>query len=105
MNTPVTIANPDHSPSIAGRPCERSPRLQVLATAPNAAPAYVYRDAVSLQLFVNRYIRTRRRPVNPQNRLAVQQAIETYDGRFPARCADLESYLDELLIGPSANTL
>lgn len=101
----MEVNSNDHRGASASADVAASPRLRVLSTAPNAAPVYVYREAVSLQLFVNRYIRTRRRPVNPENRLAVQQAIETYDGRFPARCVDLESFLDALLLGATANAV
>jgi hypothetical protein len=76
MQTPATVVYPDCAP----------------------LPDYVFREALSLRQFVNRYIRTRRRPVNAENRLAVQQAIQCYDGRFPARCRDLESFLDALLL-------
>jgi hypothetical protein len=61
-------------------------------------PDYMYRERMSLRQFVNRYIRTRRRPIDRENRLAVEQAIESYDGRFPARCRDLEAFLDSLLL-------
>lgn len=79
-------------------PLAQSSPLRVVPTSPAEGPAYVEREAVSLQHFVNRYIRTRGRPVNQENRLTVQQAIEMYEGRFPAACADLEAFLDSLLL-------
>lgn len=51
-------------------------------------------EAISLRHFVNRYIRTRSRPVNDKNRAAVQASIEQYHGRFPAKSTELERFLD-----------
>jgi len=61
------------------------------------SPGYVDRDGVSLLHFVNRYIRTRRRSVNSENRKIVREAIGSYRGSFPARCAELEAFLDSTL--------
>lgn len=47
-----------------------------------------------LKLFVNRYIRTRARPVNDRNRVLVEAAIRRYPGRFPADLKALEQFLD-----------
>lgn len=83
----------------------KTPRLlSAIGVNDDRSPTHVHREAVSLQHFVNRYIRTRRRPVNPENRLAVQEAMAEYQGHFPARCCDVEAFLDSLLLRPEAET-
>lgn len=80
----------------------RPQHLRVITSEPVAASAYVERDGASLQQFVNRYIRTRHRPVNRENRLAVQEGIAMYERPFPARSAELERFLDSLLLASAA---
>ncbi len=93
--------SPHNSPAAplaaTGVPGANATKLQLLEAAPDRPPEYVNWEAVSLQHFVNRYIRTRQRPVNRDNRLTVQQAMGRYQGRFPARCADVERFLDSIL--------
>jgi len=56
-----------------------------------------------LKRFVNRYIRTRARPVNDGNRVLVEAAIRRYPGRFPADLKALEQFLDaELNLKPAS---
>lgn len=78
--------------------------VRAVPIRPATGPMYVNREAVTLQHFVNRYIRTRHRPVNPENRLIVQQAMARYKGHFPARCSDVEAFLDSLLLRGEAGT-
>ncbi len=72
-------------------------RVRLLDLAQNRPPMYVNWEAVSLQHFVNRYIRTRQRSVNRENRKTVQEAMGRYRGNFPARCEDVEVFLDAVL--------
>ena len=55
-------------------------------------------EASAMKLFVNRYIRTRQRPVNNANRRLVEGGVCRYPGRFPALCAELERFLDTHLV-------
>ncbi|MEP7206152.1 MAG: hypothetical protein ABI920_04370 [Casimicrobiaceae bacterium] len=93
----------DSHDSTPDRPAETGNRgariagLDVVEPDGHRPSGYVERDGVSVQHFINRYIRTRRRPVNRENRLIVQEAIAQYRGGYPARCAELESFLDNLL--------
>ncbi len=104
----ATPAGPSAFVIVAGDEADRQSGQATSATAhgtkvlpvdpgEHRASAYVEREGVSLQHFVNRYIRTRQRPVNRDNRLIVQQAMAQYRGGYPARAADLESFLDALL--------
>lgn len=93
----------DSHDSTSDRPAQtgnRGARIAGLAVVePDAhrPSGYVERHGVSVQHFINRYIRTRRRPVNRENRHIVEEAIGQYRGSYPARCAELEAFLDNLL--------
>jgi len=75
--------------------------IRVVEVDSSGPPTYIERGGVSLQHFVNRYIRTRHCPINPENRMTVQAAIGRYKGLFPAQSSELETYLDELLLPKS----
>jgi hypothetical protein len=81
----------------APSPSANATKLHLLDVPLDRPPEYINWEAVSLQHFVDRYIRTLQRPVNRDNRLIVQQAMGRYQGRFPARCADVEQFLDSIL--------
>ena len=72
----------------------------VAVEPPSPAMQYLAADAKSLRLFVNRYLRTRGAPNNRLNRGLVQDAVAEYPTPLPARCSDVERFLDESLLAP-----